>query len=368
MSNISLSRNKSSRALVNLLIIYSYIVIAFFMSYFLTNENLTTSLFYCFVVLLAVMFAGFAELTQQNKLLYTSFLFLSFSILFFIYGFRDFSAIDDPSYIKMFENVSFMGWLEYFKQSTIEPGYLILNYMVSLFTDNYFYMQLLTSFIPLAIFYFGFHKYRKIISLPTAVFLLCSMLYFQMLAVALIRMFVAIGIVFIALRHIPEHKPIRYILKILIASTFHYSAFFMAFLAYFAVDKEGLSKKVTRIYAILFTGSPFVFIFIGRFIVPLLGGRYERYSIIGSVNFSISTITTIPLIILLLLFYKRFVGNRQLYFKLFMMIYALSIIISLFGGMIGLGRLIFYSYAAFILAVAMISKKIRFQPSKVFFL
>src|SRR5699024_2460107 len=80
------------------------------------------------------------------------------------------------------------------------------------------------------------------------------------------------------------------------------------------------------------------------------------YSSIESIDVNISTFTTVPLLLFLLFFYKKFTGGKPLYFKLFLMVYALSIVISLFGGMIGLGRLIFYSYTFFILAVAMIGK------------
>ena len=141
----------------------------------------------------------------------------------------------------------------------------------------------------------------------------------------------------------------------------------MIFLAYFTINKENLSKKVTKIYLLLFFSSPFIFIFIGRFVVPLLGSRYSRYGSIDAINISFSTFPTLPLIILLLFFYKKFKGEEQLYFKLFTVIYALSIVISLFGGMIGLGRLIFYSYTAFILGAAMIIKKDRFKTSKILF-
>src|SRR5690625_4873701 len=306
-------RVKNQRAFMNLLIIYSYILIPVLMSYLFTNQHFKTSLFYCAVILFAVMFAGFAELTQRNKLFYNFFMFLSFLVLFFIYGFRDFSAIDDPSYIKIFENVGYIGWVEQFKMTTMEPGYLLLNYIVNLFTDNYLYMQLLTSFIPLALFYYGFSKYRKLISIPTAVFLLCSMLYFQMLSVALVRMFISLGITFIAFRLIPEQKPKKYMLYVFVATLFHYSSFFMILLTYFAIDKDKLAKNVTRKYLALFIVSPFLFMIIARFIVPLLGSRYSKYGSIDFFELSLSTITTIPLIVLLLLFYKRFKNREQLY-------------------------------------------------------
>lgn len=336
------------------------------MSYFLTNNTLKTTLFYCGVVLLSTFFASVAE-QSKNLITFRLNMLLSFTTLFFVYAYRNFSAIDDPSYIRIFHNISTHGAIEYFKFSTMEPGYIILNSIVSFFTDDYLYMQLLTSFIPLFLFYYGFEKYKHLISLPTAVFLLSTMIYFQMLAVALVRMFIALAIFFVALRYIPEQKPKKYIASILLATSFHYSAFFMIFLVYFAINKKNLSKKVVRMYSSLFIASPFVFIMISRIIVPLLGNRYSSYGSVQAINIGFDALTTLPLIILLLFFFKGFKETEKLYFKLFVFVYAISLIISLFGGMVSLGRLVFYCYTAFIAAAAMVHKANRFNSTKIIF-
>lgn len=340
---------------IDVFIVYVYILTAFVMILALPKEYITTNLYYSSVILLAVMFAGLAQ-NSKKSFFYYIYMGLSFAILFFTYGFRDFSAIDDGAYGRIFESVSEIGWINQFLNTTMEPGYLMLNYIVSMFTHDYLYMQLITSFIPLFLFYYGFKKYRNMISIPTAVFFLCTMLYFQMISVALIRMFIGISIIFVAFYYIPKRKPIKYMSLVILASIFHYSAFFLIFLTYFAINKKSLSKKATRTYLLLFIMTPFIFIIISKFIVPLLGSRYSHYGSIESIEIGFSTFTTLPLILFLLLFYRKFHSNNQLYFKLFLTIYALSIIISLFGGMVGLGRLIFYSYAAFILASAMIGK------------
>ena len=366
MIKTKIKRDSKMRMLVNIIIVYSYIITAFLMSYFFTSQYLKTTLFYISVVLLAVLFASLAENTI-NPLIYFIFMFLSFFMLYFILGFRSYSAIDDPAYISVFSQVSYVGWFNYFKMTTMEPGYLILNYIVSIFTDNYLYMQLISSFIPLFLFYYGFTKYRKIISLPTAVFLLCSILYFQMLSVALVRMFIAISIIFIALRFIPQFKPFKYSLSVLLAATFHYSSLFMIILVYFAINKENLSKRATKYYTTLFIVSPIIFILVSQLLVPIMGKRYRNYGTLDVISIGTSTFTTVPLIFLLLYFYKKFNSKEQLYFKLFLVVYSLSIVISIFGGMVGLGRLIFYSYTAFILAAAMVNKLIRFTSTKFIF-
>ncbi|MUV37172.1 hypothetical protein JNUCC1_00978 [Lentibacillus sp. JNUCC-1] len=359
-------KNSNFKKETDVFVVYLYIITAVILCVALPDEYLNTMLYYIAVVLSAVMFAGLAQ-SSKTSLFFNVYAFLSFAVLFFTYGFRRFSAIDDSSYIKIFNYVSQDGWFDYFLNSTMEPGYLILNNIVALFTEDYLYMQLVTSFIPLFLFYYGFKKYRYMISLPTAVFLLSTMLYFQMLSVALVRMFIAISIVFIAFDYIPKRKPIKYFLLIFLASLFHYSAFFMIILVYFAINKSNLSKKASRSYNILFITAPILFIFVSEFIVPLLGSRYTKYGSIDGVSISISSFSTVPLLILLLFYYKKFYGKQQLYFKLFLTVYALSIIISLFGSMVNLGRLIFYSYTAFILGAAMVSKLLSRDSKKLLY-
>lgn len=351
---------------IDVFVVYVYIISAIIVCVALPVEHLSTALYYIAVILIAVMFAGLAQ-NSKTSFFFNLYLFLSFLVLFFTYGFRDFSAIDDGAYIRIFNNVLEVGWIEYFFNSTMEPGYLIINQIVGFITSDYLYMQLITSLIPLSLFYIGFKKYRNIISLPMAVFFLCTMLYFQMLSVALVRMFIGISIVFVAFDYVPKREPIKYVFSILLASMFHYSAFFLMFLTYFTINKENLSKKVTRTYLFLFFSSPFIFMIIATYLVPWLGKRYSNYSIVEGINISLSTFTTIPPLILLLLFYQKFEGKDQLYFKLFTIVYAVSIIISLFGSMVNLGRLIFYSYAAFILGVSMVGKLLEKDSKKLLF-
>jgi len=340
---------------IDILVFYIYIISAIITSIFVVSEYRKTVIFYGVIILVSVAFAALAQ-KSKTQFFFNIFLFLSFLVLFFVYGFRNFSAIDDNSYIGIFNNVAEIGWINQFLSTTMEPGYLIINQLVSAFTDNYLVMQLITSFIPLFLFYYGFKKYRHIISIPTAVFFLCTVLYFQMVSAGLVRMFIGVSIVFIALDFVPKKKPLKYIFLIVLASLFHYSAFFMIVLSYFAINKTNLSKRASLTYITIFIASPFIFLFVAKFIVPLLGKRYLSYGFVEGINLNLSTFSTLPIILLLLFFYKHFFDIQKSYFKLFVLTYALSLIIFLFGEMVNLGRLIFYAYTALILAASMITK------------
>src|SRR5690625_4890665 len=340
---------------IDILVFYIYIISAIITSIFVVSEYRKTVIFYGVIILVSVAFAALAQ-KSKTQFFFNIFLFLSFLVLFFVYGFRNFSAIDDNSYIGIFNNVAEIGWINQFLSTTMEPGYLIINQLVSAFTDNYLVMQLITSFIPLFLFYYGFNKYRHIISIPTAVFFLCTVLYFQMVSAGLVRVFIGVSIVFIALDFVPKKKPLKYIFLIVLASLFHYSAFFMIVLSYFAINKTNLSKRASLTYITIFIASPFIFLFVAKFIVPLLGKRYLSYGFVEGINLNLSTFSTLPIILLLLFFYKHFFDIQKSYFKLFVLTYALSLIIFLFGEMANLGRLIFYAYTALILAASMITK------------
>jgi hypothetical protein len=351
---------------INIFIAYFYIFIAIVLCLLLPNEYLGTSVFYIIVILSAIMFAALSQ-NCKTSFFFNIFLGLSFLVLFFVLGFRNYSGIDDPTYISIFNSVSEYGWWTIFKQTTMEPGYLILNDIVSFFTNNYLYMQLLSSFIPLFLFYYSFKRFRNMISIPMAVFLLCTMLYFQVLSVAIVRMFIAISIVFTAFYYIPQRKIMRYILLILIASMFHYSALFMLVLTYFAINRDNLSKRAKRFVYIGFIVTPLFFVAVAKFFVPLMGNRYAGYGTIDGFSLSVSSFDTIPLLVLLLLFYKRFKGEDKYYFKLFISVFALSCIMSFYSGMVSLGRLIFYANSAFFLAAPMVSRALNRDSKKLIF-
>lgn len=340
------------------LICVFFMLIALILSLTQPIEYVKTAIFYSLVIIIAVMFAALAQ-NAKTAFFFNIYFFLSFLTLFFVLGFRNYSGIDDISYIRTFYDVIEYGWWERFKVSTMEPGYLILNYLVSLFTENYIYMQLISSFIPLALFYYAFKKNKSNISLPMAIFLLCTMLYFQMLSVSLVRMFIAISIVFNAYTYILQKRPIKYIALILLASMFHYSAFFMVVFGYFSLNNKNISKRANRFILVLFILIPIIFIAVSKLLVPLLGARYAAYGVLGSLQFEISSLDTVPLLILLIYFYKKVNYPDKDYLKLFLVIFIFSSILSFYSSLIPLGRLIFYVNSAFFIAAPMVSKKLN---------
>ena len=350
------NNTKSNKRFTSILIFYIYGLVGIGMCLVLPSEHMQTALFYIGVIFGAIIFAALAE-NAKTSFAFNIFFGLSFFILFFTLGFRNFSGIDDANYLQIFNEVSQYGWIVAFNTfNHIEPGYLLLNALISFFTHNYLYMQLLTSFIPLALFYHAFKKYKSVISLPMAIFLLSTTIYFQMISVALVRIFIAVSIVFNAYYYIPQKNIKKYTCLILIASMFHYSAIFMLVLMYFAINKDNLTKKAKNFFIFAFLLTPFVFIIVGKYLVPVMGVRYTGYGSINNFSLNIWSLSTIPILVLLLLHYKKFNNEKAKYFKLFLSIFALTSIFSFYDSMVSLGRLIFYTNSALYLAAPMVNK------------
>lgn len=323
------------------LFVLVYITILIGFASFFPAGYLLTGLFYYVTISLALLFAGLAQTDYSGKLSKIC-LWISFSILFFVLGFRDASGIDDKAYQEIFENVNQYGVGTTFLFSTMEPGYLVLNYVVGRITDNYYIFQVLCTFIPLFLFYKGFEKYRNYISIPWAVLLLISTLYFQMLAVSLVRMFIAISIIFYYLDTLWTCKTRKYIFVVLVASLFHYSALIMSFFVVLTLNERILLRHWKKLIFMALLILPFVFTGVAKFAGSFMGERYSQYTEVGEFSLSLDALDTLPFL-LFSLFYKRLIPPviRGFYLVAIVLL-AMSGICAICSAIVPLGRVIFY--------------------------
>lgn len=350
--------NRNSRIFTRTVILYLYILMLCFSLLLLPEIHRSTGFFYTFVIIGAIIFSYLAQ-KSKSSIFFNINLFISFLFLFLILGLRDISGIDDPVYSRIFYEVNSFGWIEKFKTSTLEPGYLILNRIVGVFTNDYIYMQLISSLIPLAIFYISFKKYKKSIDISFAVFLLSTMIYFQILSVGLVRMFIAVSIIFKGLYYIPLKDTRKFFAHVLIASLFHYSAMFMSILIYFAIDNKSLSKKAKRFIIIAFLVTPIIFIFVSSYVVPLLGARYSIYGNAGNFTLNIWDFSTIPLLLIILYFYRQKDGVTHDYFLVGFSLLAMTSVLSIYGSLVSFGRLIYYTNSSLFIVAPMVGQNIK---------
>ncbi|HTN46280.1 MAG TPA: EpsG family protein [Flavipsychrobacter sp.] len=82
----------------------------------------------------------------------------------------------------------------------------------------------------------------------TAVLLYYATIFF-VLDMSGVRQCIAVNIFLIAIKYIPEKKPLKYLITVLIAATFHWSAFFLI-PTYFILNKTYSSKSVSIFFVI----------------------------------------------------------------------------------------------------------------------
>lgn len=350
--------------IINFYLYISAALIMFLFTYYSGNiVDMTTLVFYNIFILSSVFLAALSDINSNSK---SSKLFLIAAcfLIFFVFGFRNFTAIDDPSYIRIFNNVKFYGWFSNFKTSTMEPGYLFINDIVGKLTDDYFYMQIVNAVIPISLLYTLLNKLKDRINISMSIFLFLTLIYFQMLAVGLLRMFIAIMIVLHAYLYLVNKKYKKYVLCIILAALFHYSALFLLILLYYFITKNNKSKTFI---SISFFSIPVLFWVIVKFIVPFLGKRYAQYANIGVFQFNISSFDTVPLLFVLIYFHKKIEENFVNYFEVFISIFSLSFILSFYSSMVSLGRLIFYANTSLVILAPLIHRSLEDRKYKIIF-
>jgi hypothetical protein len=318
--------------------------------YFLLPEKFpSTSLLYIFVIFFSIYFAALTEM-QSNAVLRKICFTCSFLVLFFTLAFRNVSGIDDISYQRIFQEVQTGGVVSTFFSSHMEPGFLLLQYLIGVFTDDYIVAQAVNTFIPMMLFYMAFRKYRSFLSFPLAVSLFIALLYFQMLSTSLVRMFIAISIVFYSIDCLWKRQLLRYILRILLAASVHYSSLIMIAFLPFAFRQDVIQKhwKLFLLSGIILL--PTLFFYIAR-IASMVGGRYEEYGEINNFTFSLDVLDTLPFAVIAWFYRKNIPDEYRNLFILSCVLILFSCIIELYSSMVSLGRNVFYMNLGLIIAL-----------------
>ena len=136
---------------------------------------------YYVAIFLAAIFAWIAQKLgkKSNKGFKLNYFFwiLSMGVFVVLFGLRKCGvAVDDVSYKRIFENTAANGFIGQFLETTMEPGYLLLNYIVSLFTDNFQVMIFIVTLIPVFLYYKALEYESDKISMFWGVFLLGTIL------------------------------------------------------------------------------------------------------------------------------------------------------------------------------------------------
>lgn len=319
-----------------------FVVLSLLFYIYFPVSNKSVEFFYFTVISCAFLFS----VLSQKTIFITNVLPLIFSgtILWLILGLRDISGVDDPTYKLMFVEINKEGPISFIKRSFMEPGYILLNYVFGRFCSNYYIFQGLTSFIPLFFIFKGFFRYRNYIYIPFALLLFISTVYFQMLSTSLIRMFIAISLVYYySLYYLFNGKPFQYLISIICITLFHYSALIMIIFFPISLYLNWCVNHWKLVIILILTILPILILSIGH-LIEVIGGRYAIYALGGDdVEFDIMNLDTVPFIIFAL-YFQRIIPNK------FKSIFIINIIILSFSSILSLlspyapflGRVIFY--------------------------
>ena len=323
--------------------------------------------------ILAAIFAWIAQKLGRstNRKVKLNYLFwiLSMAVFVFLYGFRQIGVgVDDPAYEKIFNNVATNGIIKQFLETMMEPGYLLLNYIVSIFTNNFQVMIFITTLIPVFLYYKALEYESDKISMFWGVFLLGTVLFIYFCGIT--RLFIATSIIAYGLRFVMEKKPIKYLIVVLIATSFHYSAIFMIFLLYFATEKEGKKRSNVKLFFLIAVIMPIIIFVVSNYIFPNMGDRYSNYTEIKSGTLSIGAFDKVPFILIALFFSKDMLKNNPNIDK-YITIYAMALIISVYSGFLDIGRMQWYcmfSTCIILPSILEVLKKVKSQEYAVMYI
>ena len=264
---------------------------------------------------------------------------LSFLVLLVFLGFRTSGiGIDDYNYGQMLNYVRADGPFETFSHLGVEPGYLLLNSVVGMFTNDYQVIIFIMAFLSLMFFYLRLRDFRNEISIFIAIILFGFTVYPYFFGI--LRLSLAMSIVFFATRYIEIGNRKRYNLFIILASSIHLSAAIM--LLYNLIFKKKLIKRnIIKYYIFLAIAIPTILLIITCFIAPNMGDRYSLYTSMGEFSLSIADLDKLPFIIFGLFFYKNTIKNSK-FFSLHFFLYSISVIIAMCSSIFNLGRLEWY--------------------------
>lgn len=140
---------------------------------------------------------------------------------------------DKPAYAFFFSTSSFDRIL-----NGSEPGFELFMWLLKfIIHDNSTIFLSLFGLLTVINVFWGIWKLREKISIPWVVFIFTSQYYFQ--SFNLMRIYFAVSILILFAHYIFEGKYIKYVIAILVASTFHYSMLFvlLAYVMAFVLNK-----------------------------------------------------------------------------------------------------------------------------------
>lgn len=251
-------------------------------------------------------------------------------------------GIDIPNYLNFFQNVVPNIPSVQFYEHRFEIGFKILTKVISLITLNgHIYLTIIAIIvmIPVGVI---IYKYSK---MPFLSFALYISFNFYAFSFSGLRQSIAYGIVLLSYKSIIERKFIRFLLIVLLASTFHKTA--IVFLLAYPLSKVKLNKLTILLTAVLIL---VIYKFKRNIFGFVVDNIYTDYEIVetGAINWFLFSVA---IIMFLLLFYKKIINQSSEINALYIIV-ILGVIIMMFSSIgTNVMRLANYFYIFIILLI-----------------
>lgn len=288
-------------------------------------------LLYYFIVLsssIVAHFSSFLKNTRARSLAKLVF-FSAIIVPVLISGFRYGIGTDFESYSNIYHRItSQFSMIDAISDTRYEPGWVVLNFFVYHVFGDVKYLFIASSFL---IWFFSFkaiYDNRDKISIGIAVLILLCTLYNT--SFNAVRQVLAIAVIMLSIKPLLDQKPWKFLLTILFASTFHYSALIFAPAYWIANSKtENIRLLKTVVVPVAFIGMIFFF-------EPLLSlvSSIDAFSTYGNYDIEFrglarrDILLKLPVVLLILLNYKKLKLHNNTMYKI-SLLFIIGIILTL---------------------------------------
>lgn len=160
---------------------------------------------------------------------------------------------------------SLSSYINYIDSSDV--GYLFINYVVSRFTSDVNMFLIVLQIICNGLVVATLYKYRD--KVPFWLSLLVYLCVFYCRTFNILRQAIALSLVFYAIRFLDENRPIRFIITVLIASTFHFTAIVSLIIILFRKICE-LSPRFKTMFVVIIVIITFIIVFFIKDMISIL--------------------------------------------------------------------------------------------------
>lgn len=254
----------------------------------------------------------------------------SFGILWIVSSLRYDVGADYFSYIRMYNEISQLGLVDSILSLRSEPGFVLLNWLIAATFNNSQFIFVISSFLTIFLFYFSILENKDYINVGLAIFVFSVLFYFS--SFTAIRLYIAVAIVFYSYKFLIDGKIKKYILAVLIAACFHYTAIGILPISFLA--KKNFKRKNSYYYIVVLV----TFVILSNFNSIMAFMFYDtKFSVYYTyyehpqVNMIKVYLAVLPIIVLLSYYKKRLLKSSShfdIYLKLFFTYIILMVVIS----------------------------------------